>query len=493
MKTKLLLRLIAFLGLFILPGFGYSQNPAGEVKPDILDSMLSIAIILFILSVITEKIVQFIRKYSSALPEKVKVSGVWENINSKDKSKEKDVEKEVMSLSIVVGIALCLIFKVDMICMIKSPDPRATLYWTSQYDCNTYEVFKFLGIIISGFFLSFGSKFFHDLIDLLLQIKNLRRKMNEKETYEVDKIEQLDEWLKQTDSEVINLVINENEEKIKSIPGIVSYGRSYFKDGNLIRLCIQIHVQEDGNKAGIPLFYAYRLSSGKEISVPVKVFVTGLPRINAAVPGSGIANASKVFGFGTLGCIVKSRISSSRYILSCYHVLKGNANWDDFEGEKRIIFVHDNAETEIGQLHMGYRTETLDVAIAKCDKNLNNSALGTLAGSYEVKHSDVLNEFSIKLKGYKTNQWMEGKVLSSSWNTTFTYPDNKLWELKDLLLLGKSISNNDFETLTQGGDSGAIVLDVNNRVIGMIVGGDDRFSYAIKIDKILNSLYVELV
>ena len=45
--------------------------------------------------------------------------------------------------------------------------------------------------------------------------------------------------------------------------------------------------------------------------------------------------------------------------------------------------------------------------------------------------------------------------------------------------------------ISQGGDSGATVVDSNNRVIGLLVGGNKRHSYVIPISTIINKLDID--
>ena len=51
----------------------------------------------------------------------------------------------------------------------------------------------------------------------------------------------------------------------------------------------------------------------------------------------------------------------------------------------------------------------------------------------------------------------------------------------------------DMQTPTKGGDSGAVVTDMNGVPLGMIIGGNGTFSYAVKFTNMFseNKLYNE--
>src|SRR5437899_99248 len=119
----------------------------------ILDSLISVVIILFILSVIVEKITQLIRRYAPFIKPGSKIrktrlgsyaSSYWRNINKKQKGVfpevDKRVEREVTSLSFVIGLAIALLFRVDLFKMFKEPDPRSVLFWSDTIYYSGYEL-----------------------------------------------------------------------------------------------------------------------------------------------------------------------------------------------------------------------------------------------------------------------------------------------------------------------------------------------------------------
>lgn len=125
------------------------------------NSIISIVLILLVLSLITEKVTDFIKL----------------NINSMQKPAfpnsefERKREKKIHLLSISVGVFVAIITNADFFKIIETAKIEP---WKG------FENFTFLsvlGLIITGLFLSQGSKFFHDLLDTLLYVKNIKKSL----------------------------------------------------------------------------------------------------------------------------------------------------------------------------------------------------------------------------------------------------------------------------------------------------------------------------
>ena len=67
----------------------------------------------------------------------------------------------------------------------------------------------------------------------------------------------------------------------------------------------------------------------------------------------------------------------------------------------------------------------------------------------------------------------------------FEYEDGEIVTYRNLLLFGKSSGSN-WRTVSAKGDSGAVVFDDNYRAIGLLIGGNDQFSYALPIKPLLD-------
>lgn len=160
----------------------------------ILEKLISTASVFLVLSLAVEKITEYIKLRKKEL--RVKPSG---------KDAEKEREKSILARGLLIGILVALFLKADSIQMLVSGEPGEVIGWENvvlydevQIDELTpanYYYFKALtfndasfgeflfrwiqaviGILITGVALSFGSKFWHDIVGILYEVKEAKAK-----------------------------------------------------------------------------------------------------------------------------------------------------------------------------------------------------------------------------------------------------------------------------------------------------------------------------
>jgi len=122
--------------------------------------VVSIVLTLFILSLITERISEFIKNQFKSLYMKVENNPVL----------AKKRERIILILSGSVGIIIALICNADFFTLIAE---KGVIVPISSIHELTFK--SVIGCIITGLFLGQGSKFFHDLLDALLYYKNAKK------------------------------------------------------------------------------------------------------------------------------------------------------------------------------------------------------------------------------------------------------------------------------------------------------------------------------
>jgi hypothetical protein len=127
--------------------------------------IISVSLTLFMLSLITEKISNFIKLNFPKLFMK-----------SDDPLQEKQRERKIQLLTGIIGIAVALLCNADFFILIKQNGTIAPLTHLSLEGI--------LGCIVTGLFLSQGSKFFHDLLDTVLYYKNVKKALYSKQELE---------------------------------------------------------------------------------------------------------------------------------------------------------------------------------------------------------------------------------------------------------------------------------------------------------------------
>ena len=96
---------------------------------------------------------------------------------------EKKRERRIFAISLISGGLVSFSLKADLFAVIN----QGTFGWNTPTTGYSWII----GCLFTGFFLSWGSKFWHDLLEILLEMKNIRRvnvkvKMLEEKQKEVE-------------------------------------------------------------------------------------------------------------------------------------------------------------------------------------------------------------------------------------------------------------------------------------------------------------------
>lgn len=100
-----------------------------------------------------------------------------------------------------------------------------------------------LGYIFVGLFLSLGSKFWHDLLDVLFKLKNTQQVLSDPKTYtDYNNADQLLALAETSRYEVAEKLFDLYKNEIATIPGVVSYGLNTIRDvrTNTFRKIIEV-------------------------------------------------------------------------------------------------------------------------------------------------------------------------------------------------------------------------------------------------------------
>ncbi|WP_343748001.1 hypothetical protein [Fluviicola sp.] len=477
------------------------QSITETPKTDLLDSIITIAIILFIVSMIVEKMTQFVRSYGpgswiAQLFSKLGIKGIWKNIGKGQKPEsielKNKIEREVAMLSFVIGLIIASSLGIDILSMFQANDPREVIFWKgSQYP---HKIILILSLILTAFFLSFGSKFFHDLLDMLLQIKNLKRKLASDETYDVETVEQLDTYLTKSQSEIVHLAIEQNKELFhhKELTSTPMHGK-LMKNDELID-CIDIHIS-GSDRGKIPISVNADIGKGKRVNIPVNVIFRVETASVYVGQNSAVFVAERAGVSGSLCC--KIRIGSEERLLTCSHVLNAGKGVNRFGAIKPTPAMIDGKLN--GNFVWALHDKQFDIALIKTTtssftyeitpnkvKKLTHLDIRTL--QVRIMCNDTLNGGYLEKKGYVINNRTINPI-------PIKYSDGT-YQMTDLIVLSnikESESDDNYSGITTPGDSGACVYDQYNNPIGMIIAGNNKFSYAIPLVNILNKLSAEIV
>lgn len=510
-----------------------------------MEKVYVLLFVLFVLSQISERIANFL---------KLKLSDTWllipdgkkrsfrrffsfknTKIKSTDPQKEKDREYRILKINIFTGVIISFCFRTDFFCIVRNiSNPTEHIGWQSIG--NDFNLFKntfsyshlgasifiistFFGCTITGIFISFGSKFWHDTLDLVLQIKNYKSMLTQKG---LDQIQNNFSTLEvNQQEEIMDAAINENYNSWKTIyPNIVGCSTGLKKTADQ-PLPINSIVFKVNSKIGDPLLQQSEKIPDeilyKGYRIPTDVVEYGIPISLITYPGANEipssigtnVSLSAFLNYGTVSLKVKKE--NEDYLLSCFHVLctnrlrelndisQGVELHNQVNGPPFNIIIpsanylsdHPGAESLGGYFTDGKLTNEVDAAIAR----ITNGSLINQTFFYdgqsmmvtgELLYDNMLNGMKLETFGCvsghqvgvildKKVQKTDVKIEGPSYRFIFTF--NKLVELN---------------IPCRPGDSGAPVLTASGKVAGIVVAGNLQTTFMIPFQFIKNALSISI-
>jgi hypothetical protein len=362
-----------------------------------------------------------------------------------------------------------------------------------------------LGFIITALAISLGSNFWFDLLNKLVSMRSSGVKPAEKavDTTEADTDalpginlakspgKPLVRNKAELPDDLISALVNRYAEELLKIPGVRSVFKGKIMMDGVQTSCIRINVADELSitrveKAigGIP---------GAEEEIPINIVVAGRPQTHQGLFAGQISNKSGLNGTGSIGCVVKHQETGKTHILSCWHVMKGDLNYDADDASTTIV---DHQKQDLAIRWAGGIDQSYDFAFARClpgmscDNEFLRSALKLGAFSYRpVTEKDINAQTGIRYYDSINGQVRAGKIYAWSAAVIINYPD-KARSVSDILVLTDDSSGQE-QTISQSGNSGSLIFDSDGAALGMIIGGDNMFSYAVRLSNIF-SLFTDM-
>ena len=118
---------------------------------------IAIVVLLLALSLISERITNFFKLHSSSL-----------RLRSTNLEREKLRERSVLYIAILSGLFVAFVSQADLFHMLDKGELSTSAYGNGL-------PLSLLGMFLAGLFISFGSKFWHDVLDIILQFSNIKK------------------------------------------------------------------------------------------------------------------------------------------------------------------------------------------------------------------------------------------------------------------------------------------------------------------------------
>lgn len=478
---------------------------------EMLQQIIQLVTILFLLSMVCERVADFLKHYlSESQLFKIKIKNFEANVlsvgNTLTKYAQNDeLEKErvfrILKINVWSGILIAIILKADLIWIFNNlSDPGKTIGWghlegystgmPDEWYLNVNYWFLIPGMMLTGCFISFGSKFWHDLLDILYQIKNAKRVLSDPQTYKIDNIKLIEKVLDTYQSDFIKAAYLEAKTKYMALNHVKAIGIKSSESG------YYFEITTTTNDPLIEPYYQYVLDDGRIQEIPIKLIrLTDSDKIKA----HSIDLSAKIFDvaqekkWGTIGVVVKSleKNSQKKYLLTCCHnVVQPIRKITNGEGPITAATMEKETIRTIGIVYKADRDHEMDAALVEFDPtqiDLQNYIPGSGVPQKvrELVNSDR-NNTKAYLHGARTGA-SHGIITSIYNEIKITYNSTEEFTIVDTI----AISRNE-QAITETGDSGACVVDDQNNVLGLVVAGNSRTTYILPIQTLLKKLNVEL-
>jgi hypothetical protein len=283
----------------------------------------------------------------------------------------------------------------------------------------------------------------------------------------------------------------------KHMKGVVGVGSNTKMIGDKKEFFLQVNVND---KKYVELYAkpsAVNMGDGKFKLITPNVIFTGRPITHNGTAGHGIINNNGANGIGSITCIVKDNDTKAPHILSCQHVLSHGKNFDTIT-QPADIFLASDTSTAVAKHVKGERTSEIDAGLAKVLEGFSfDNKNMVIKGERNLIPADTNETVKINITGYnietKFNAKMEtGIIVNNEFYAEFEYSDGKNFGIEDLIVLSKKVGDK-YLPISKPGFSGSLVRDSKNYAIGMIVGSDNNYTYAIPIKKILKEFNCSII
>jgi hypothetical protein len=441
-----------------------------------MESFLQPFFTLFILSLASEKVTNFIKLQFASLFCK-----------TNDTAGEKKREKQIQYISITTGLVIAIAAKANIFLMFQ---PDFQLFWTDVDAKGESPASNIIGSVLSGLFLSLGSKFFHDLIDLVLEMKNLKRTLAEGQQKNLDTLKEQERNSLLKKSKEIEVVCQPIIEKIENVKGVSHVALEF---GERPLLHVVVAKDFDIKKNVFPTAIPYLLSTGDNGMVTIRIVKDQPATQSSIAPGAGLMNSSPYQGnTGSVGGVLYDKNSNVQVLFTCYHVIKSPGhNWQNFTpiGSERV---EDSTHRFVGTIKTAIRDDKIDGALIQRDGDLDFdgsiAGIGLILIGRQMNLSDKTYATKVRMYG-NSSQLSVGYVVDIERQASITYVDGLSHPLSDLII----VKGYQQQTFSKGGDSGSFVVDEYNYLVGVLVGGNNDLSFIIPIDNINNKLNTKIV
>jgi hypothetical protein len=406
-----------------------------------------------------------------------------------DRKEEKLREMKILGVNIFLSIIISLISTSNLFNILSFNVPYDSFGWRFRvnptFDVST-SLLTLIGCILTGLFISLGSKFWHDLLGLLLYAKDAKRALSDPNQYKLTNGDQIKTFTSYNAYDIAKTAKIQNADALSKTDGYID--------------CIADVITNEIGQTEPVLYVTLKgkvlpgFPEQKEVyldkNITIKINVKPIQDLGIAT--LHIKNADSIGPFsdkdtGTVCCLVVNQDDiAKQFILTCGHVVTDDEllNLDE-QNSINSVFIKGNDIGYVNKCIMGDGNDFALIA-PKDSSNLITSGFNTFPKQLQDEDRGKFVKI-MSNTGQKT-----GYISFLGFSQSFDLKNKKTLDFNNLIAISKTSDINNFETVTVPGDSGSAVL-IGNILVGMIVGGDKRFSYAVPVYDFFNdnNIYIK--
>jgi hypothetical protein len=269
-------------------------------------------------------------------------------------------------------------------------------------------------------------------------------------------------------------------------PNIISFSDTLIND----KACLTLYV-EDENVKGIPAFVPAELNENNILQVQTRILTRNLPaepyisqstdEIKDSLPNSGI---------GSFCCLIRKDDDFLGLVTAGHNFTQGNFHsLGGFQfGTKRKVLLNNTA---IGKLFYQRMNFTQDLAIVEVTNQTNlMNGYKSFRSCYKVTQSDVKSFKNVTIESRPNiNRGFPEKRDAYIIDCNISYPlkyNGISHDFKNVILLADSPEPNSRDVSAPGDSGGCVYYKDTDQLIGILIGGNGRYSIALPIEEILS-------
>jgi len=305
--------------------------------------------------------------------------------------------------------------------------------------------------------------------------------------------------LEYTNAEIAKLALAQNEQFLKvKFPNILSISDAVH-DLNQIETHVIALYLKDNNTVGIPDKLEVKMPDGSVKTIATEIVKNvGVGKIHYSQLHTEISNSERPDYVGSICCAVKSSSSGNLIgVLSSAHIYTYGNYDDNYNGllnsyQQKPIKLNG---IEVGKWYLKIMNHNQDLGVIGLNENQQMDAdYKKFNNTYHVvTDKDIRSAKPNATIILKNGTQKDAYIIDYNIGLDIYYDNGPSYK-KDIILLGSSPVREKSITLTEGGNSGSCVYHKeSNAIIGMLLGGNDKFSFVLPIQQTLNSFNLEVI